>query len=309
MFNIPILITTFNRLDLFERQIKMLRNINPSVLYISSDGPREDRVNELECIGKIREGVYEYIDWDCEVHTLFHPNNLGCKYAMHEAIQWFFSEEAYGIVLEDDIIPSLSFFKFCESSLKKFKECKEVATICGRNELGNFEACKADFLYSSKFFCWGWASWADRILGLDVNISSDLPTKKWILMTLDGPEKYLVKGMYGLLESSQANSWAYEYDINFRARNQLQILPKKNLIKNVGLSIPGTHSSGRSDDFVKRHEDFFINPGQNVKAIKDRLFIEMYIRSRYKSFLRLYFFSKIKYLKTFRTLFKKYFLR
>ena len=47
--------------------------------------------------------MYEYIDWDCEVHTLFHPNNLGCKYAMHEAIQWFFSEEAYGIVLEDDI--------------------------------------------------------------------------------------------------------------------------------------------------------------------------------------------------------------
>jgi hypothetical protein len=68
------------------------------------------------------------IDWKCEVKTLFREKNLGCKYLVREAIDWFFENEKMGIILVDDCLPSLSFFQYCEESSvsKTYDICKKV---------------------------------------------------------------------------------------------------------------------------------------------------------------------------------------
>ena len=40
------------------------------------------------------------------------------------ATNWFFENEDYGIILEDDLVPDKSFFEYCEILLDKYKEKK-----------------------------------------------------------------------------------------------------------------------------------------------------------------------------------------
>jgi hypothetical protein len=59
--------------------------------------------------------IIRRINWDCEVKTLFQEDgNLGPKIAISSAISWFFEQEEMGIILEDDCLPDLSFFPYCE---------------------------------------------------------------------------------------------------------------------------------------------------------------------------------------------------
>ena len=302
---LPILLLFFNRKDTLTYVIEQIRKYKPSKLYLASDGSRASVQNETQIVGEIRQFVLDLIDWECEVKTLFRDENLGCKKAVHEAVQWFFSQEEKGIVLEDDIVPSLNFFHFCEHALERFKDDKKVSSIGGRNELGCYEACDQDILFSSKFFCWGWASWADRVLENDVEIGLNADVKKEVLLPLMVPENRLVEGMFGLIESRQVNSWAYPYDICFRVKNQLQVLPAKNMIKNVGFSSAGAHSSGKGSDTVSCFDDFKPLIKTDAIPIKDERFIREYISYRYKSFFKLFLFSKIKYLKPIRMLIKR----
>lgn len=302
---VPVLVLFFNRKDTLQPVLASLRQYKPKLIYLASDGPRSTVQNETQLVSEIRRFVLDSIDWHCEVKTLFRDENLGCKKAVHEAIQWFFSQEEKGIVLEDDIVPSLNFFQFCEEALEFYKDDKRVSSIGGRNELGEFAFAQAEVLFSSKFFCWGWASWADRVLGLDAEVSSNQVIKKQVLKPLSISEKFLVEGMYGLIESKQVNSWAFQYDINFRANNQLQVLPAKNMIKNVGLATSGAHSSGQSDDFVKIFDGFLPKLDKEKGVLKNRQFIDAYLKKRYGSIFKLYLFSKIKYLKSVRQLLKK----
>lgn len=301
----PLLLLIFNRDNTLKSVLESIKLYQPHRIYLASDGARAHVIGETEQVQRVRDYVLSEIDWHCEVKTLFRDENLGCKKAVDAAIQWFFSQEDKGIVLEDDIVPSLNFFHFSEDALERFKDDKRVSSIGGRNELGKFEKAGQDVVFSSKFFCWGWASWADRVLENDVEIGLNADVKKEVLSPLKGPEYRLVEGMYGLIESRQVNSWAYPYDICFRVKNQLQVLPAKNMIKNVGFSSVGAHSSGKGSDTVSCFDDFKPLIKTDAIPIKDERFIREYISYRYKSFFKLFLFSKIKYLKPIRMLIKR----
>src|SRR5690606_37513422 len=131
------------------------------------------------------------------------------------------------------------------------------------------------------------ASWADRILSLNVDISQSVSVKKNIIGALEFSERCLVLGMYGLIESNQVNSWAYQYDMNFRSEEQLQILPAKNMIFNAGLSTGGAHSSGRLEDTVERFDDFYPDLKNDIPVVKSKKFMDAYIKHQYRNFIRL----------------------
>ena len=123
--------------------IAELLKIKPSVLYLSSDGGRSPL--EHRSVISIRESVIEAINWDCEIHTKFNDANLGCKQAVHSAIQWFFDNVPEGIILEDDCIPSVPFFDYATKMLHFYRDEKSIATIGGRNELSGLSAGKVTF--------------------------------------------------------------------------------------------------------------------------------------------------------------------
>ena len=128
--NTPILFLVFNRPDTTKKVFESIKAIKPKRLYISCDGARLDNENDKEKIKEVKE-IFKNIDWECQVYKRFRDKNLGCKLAVIDGINWFFDQEEEGIILEDDTLPSNSFYNFCEFMLEKYRENKVVMHIGG----------------------------------------------------------------------------------------------------------------------------------------------------------------------------------
>jgi GT2 family glycosyltransferase len=128
--NTAILFLIFNRPDTTRRVMEAIRKARPTRLYVAADGPRPHRVEEVAHCEETKR-IATAIDWPCDVKTLFRGNNLGCRRAVSEAIDWFFEHEEQGIILEDDCLPDQSFFPFVEEMLERYRWEESIFTIAG----------------------------------------------------------------------------------------------------------------------------------------------------------------------------------
>ncbi|SVD11842.1 uncharacterized protein METZ01_LOCUS364696, partial [marine metagenome] len=169
----PVLFLIFNRPDTTKQVFSAIQKARPPRLYVAGDGPRPEQSNEDE-ICEIARSIATNVDWDCEVKTLFRDQNLGCQLAVSQAISWFFENEPEGIILEDDCLPSQSFFLFCQELLELFRNDENVGAICGfySNELDYKPS--ASYFFSRYLRVWGWAGWRRTFEGYDSQIKNQL---------------------------------------------------------------------------------------------------------------------------------------
>jgi len=99
------------------------------------------------------------VDWDCEVHTLFRDQNLGCGLGPSSAITWFFENVEEGIILEDDCVPVESFFEFCELLLDYYRNIPKVMHISGNNFQDGRKRGSGSYYFSRFTHNTGWATW------------------------------------------------------------------------------------------------------------------------------------------------------
>ena len=154
----PVLLLMFNRPDLARQVFDSIRAVKPSRLYLSVDGARQGRPEELEAVQQCR-ALKDEVDWDCEVKTLFQESNLGCGCGVRSGIDWFFENEERGIILEDDCKPHPDFFVFCSEMLDKYRDDTRVFSVAGFNELPVTAFQGASYEFSVYNLIWGWASW------------------------------------------------------------------------------------------------------------------------------------------------------
>lgn len=297
--DIPVLVLFFNRKDTVLRLISELSIIQPRELFLSSDGGRTDQ--ERLKVAEIRELVIKAVNWECRVVTRFGVENLGCKQAVHAGVQWFFENVPEGIVLEDDCIPSTEFFHFALEMLNEHRNNIAISSIGARNEFEKF--APGQTVLSSKFFCWGWASWANRIVGLDVECGYSYDLPKSIYSELGFFESRHVRGMRNLMKLNLVDSWAYAYDFNFRKSEQRQILPPFNYVENIAIN-GGTHSTNRiKSDELKRSEVSVIKVNSLSSPQEQPQLLETYLFRKY-GFVKLMLFPWIGVLKTLLKRFK-----
>lgn len=152
-----VLFLVFNRPETTKTVFEAIRKAKPKRLYIAADGPRKHREGENEKVSSVRQ-IVTYVDWPCDVKTLFRDENLGCKSAVSGAITWFFNHEEEGIILEDDCLPHPDFFPFCESLLKRYANDERIWVITGNNFQNGIQRGEASYYFSRYNHVWGWAS-------------------------------------------------------------------------------------------------------------------------------------------------------
>ena len=128
----PILFCVFNRPDPTRRVFDAIRQAKQDRLLIVGDGPRKDRVGESSKVDQVHE-IVANVDWDCDVTTNFSQINLGCKRRMASGIEWGFEQAEELIILEDDCLPGLGFFDYCQKLLEHFRNDDRVMMISGDN--------------------------------------------------------------------------------------------------------------------------------------------------------------------------------
>ncbi len=269
----PVLFLVFNRPDTTKQVFEEIRKAKPPRLYIASDGPRENKEGEKERVEAVRKYVLEHIDWDCEVKTLFRDKNLGCGRAVSQAITWFFENEEMGIILEDDCLPSQSFFWFCEELLERYKDDERIGMISGFNYGYTNRLIKYSYYFSKYPMIWGWASWRDRWLNCDLNMNNlyEVELTKQLLLIFDN-KKYKEKmNILKAVKENKIDTWDYQWSFNLYINNQLTIIPKNNYIINIGFGYNATHTkSGNCYERVKNEniKIDFVHPPYLIQDIK-----------------------------------------
>ena len=241
-----VLFLTYRRFGTAEKVFESIREAKPPRLYFASNAPNPENKNEEQRVDKVR-GLLDRIDWNCEVHTLFRDEHLSVKYSIPSAIDWFFENEETGIILEDDCLPSQSFYPFCDELLDRYKDDMRVGQISGDNFQNGIKRGDADYYFSIYNHIWGWASWANRWQNYDVNLKNFNDTK-FIKDLFD--DKKTVKcwlQTFKIMKKQLINTWDYQWTFTLWNKKQLTILPNTNLIENVGFGVDATHTTGESE--------------------------------------------------------------
>lgn len=242
--DIPVLLIFFNRPDKIEQVFQQVKKARPSKLYLYQDGARVGNLHDQQNVLKCREAVAN-IDWNCEVHRLYQEKNFGCDPSEYIAQKWMFSQEQEGIILEDDDVPALSFFTFCKELLEKYRNDDRIAIICGMNNYDVETSTDDSYFFSKRGSIWGWASWKRFIDLWDGEYSWIGDRKKEDLIR--GYCDYALNYDQYLTTSKRHKVSGKEHyeSIMFAAAaqsNMLNIVPKYNMICNIGIDKESTHS-------------------------------------------------------------------
>jgi len=244
----PVLFLVFNRLDVTKQVFQAIRQAKPPRLYIAADGARDDIPGELEKVALVREYITTHIDWDCEVSTLFRVKNLGCKYAVSRAITWFFENEEQGIILEDDCLPSQSFFWFCEELLIRYKNDLRVGQISGFNYGFKDKNLKYDYFFSKYPMVWGWATWKGRWdkYTLTLDDFDEIKRNKQFSLIFNKSELKKRTSIFDRVKKNGIDTWDYQWSFTLYKNSQYTVIPKNNFILNLGFGEDSTHTKGKN---------------------------------------------------------------
>ena len=250
---IPILILCYNKLHSLKRIISIIKKNRYINIYISLDGPisKSDKLNlnVLHYLNKLKLNK--------SIKIKIHKKNKGCKKAVVEGINWFFKNENKGIILEEDCIPDESFFKFCFLLLKKFEKNKRIGQISGTNPLEAYNI-KASYFYSNYGGIWGWATWRDRWKKYDVEMKDWKKYRKFKLFYKSKNIFDFILRYYQFNQTykNKIDTWDYQWTFSKIKNNYLTIIPKQNLISNVGFNKSAKHTYDKNNTFsnLKKHK-------------------------------------------------------
>ena len=245
--NKAVLLIIFNRFDTAKKVLEAIREVKPPRLYFAADGPRKNKKGEYKKCMKARE-IIKYVDWECEIKTLFREENLGCGKAVSGAIDWFFENEEDGIILEDDCLPNKSFFYYCEELLNYYKDNEKIMHI-GSNHMGQ-PYSEYTYNFTSIARCWGWASWRRAWKHFDYTLKrydyKDIENKIDLIYKDKNMQHYW-KSITLCMMNLGIDIWDYQWVISIIVNDGFCIDPNINLVSNIGFNREGTHTFDSDD--------------------------------------------------------------
>ena len=224
----------------------MLQSIAPQRIWVLCDGPRPQRPQEVRKVAEVR-GLLQHFSWPCEVKYRYRKSNLGCSRNIAEGISWFLDECGAGIILEDDVMPDASFFRFCDELLIKYADAAEVFAIAGHNRrLHPFEM-PSDYGFSNYFECWGWATWKRAWDRFDPSLSAWRDPRAWHSICKrvfhNSRARAYWTWMFRQVDRQRRDSWAYPFLLSIWSHAGHVIIPRLNLTENIGFNQEGGHTA------------------------------------------------------------------
>lgn len=282
-FSTPVLLLVFNRPTHTQRVFEQIRRIQPSLLFVSADGPRSHISGEAEKCQQVR-AILDQIDWDCTVKMLFRDQNLGCRRAVREGISWFFQHVDSGIILEDDCVPDQTFFSFCAGMLEQYRFDDEIMHISGSNPVPSASRrLSSDYFFSRMPLVWGWATWRrawqhydDQYQELNALwLDAAGPMAGYLS---DRTASRYVFDKFQRTRDGEIDTWDYAWFYAILFRRGVCITPSRNLVQNIGFDASATHTkAGLFSRKQPEHRQMSESPlgpesRQPVEAMEHKIF-------------------------------------
>ena len=243
--DVAVLLIFFTRKEQTVKTFEQIRKARPSRLYLYQDGPRINKHDDINNILECRNAIENMIDWECDVYKFYQEKNFGCDPSEYISQKWMFSIETKGIVIEDDDVMSVSFFRFCKELLDKYEFDTRVNMICGMNHLGIYDCCPYDYFFTQGGGAiWGWASWRRVIDQWDPNYSllEDKYTLKLLKANIGSARLKAFLSTCKHHKETGREHYESIFGYNRYINSTFNIVPSKNMTCNIGIAAESTHS-------------------------------------------------------------------
>lgn len=275
----PVTLITFNRPETTKRVLDAIRKVRPSKLFLVSDGPRDGIATDIERVKQTR-AILNKVDWPCEAHRLYFETNQGCGKALPMGLDWAFQFVDSSIILEDDCLPGVDFFRFCSELLIQHKNENRIFSIGGHRNDGPDQIEGDSYFYSKYPSIWGWATWKNRWKDFDLEMKQwpTLSKSNWLRNIL-GEQKFELywKRLFDKMNTDY-HVWDYALFYSCWLNKKINIRSKVNLIENIGFGSDATHTKTEQERGFTRevgkilfpivHPDEFIVDDQTEKRIE-----------------------------------------
>lgn len=285
MLKTPVIFIVFNRPGTTKKVLDCIRQARPSELLVISDGPRPSHQSDATRVAEVREIIRIGVDWPCTVKYNYSSVNLGSRVRVASGLNWAFEQVPEAIILEDDCIPHPDFFSFCESMLSIYRDDMDVMHINGTSFLSGLYKPYHSHCFSRYAWPWGWATWRRAWKLYDYEMLSweerlgDLPAtfssrKEWIFWKTTWED--------AKLDWTRIKAWDFPWMFTCRLNNRITILPKENLIQNIGFNKDATHTKSNSA-YLSRKAHGINRPYKRTKkkihSLRENAFFRRYINS------------------------------
>ncbi len=244
--DVPVRVNIWIRPECQRRQFEVLKMARPSVMFLISDGGRNEK--EWEAIRQNRAIFENEVDWDCKIYKIFEEENNGLYTMSRKGADLIWSKVDRCIFLEDDCIPSVSYFKFCEELLEKYKDDTRVLCICAMNQAQVWEKADSDYFFAERGPITGQATWKRSYMQRDFDL--EYGKSQYIMELLKDRisyDKAFLKVLNGYANDSRYGGHIpggeFFGRLNVYAQNQLYIIPKYNMLSNIGCTENSEHAS------------------------------------------------------------------
>ena len=246
LVDVPVRVNVWIREECQKKQFEVLKQARPSVMFLISDGGRSDR--EWEAIRNNREMFDTQIDWDCKVYKVYEDKNNGLYTMAKKAAELIWSTVDRCVFLEDDYVPSVCYFRYCAELLEKYKDDARIYAIAGMNHLGVWEKPKSDYFFSESCSIWGIAMWKrsyderkncfeyagdEYVMDLLKKRTKHDPFFKDQIVGYSQNERYM----------GHVAGGEFYNQFTVYAQNKLFIVPKYNMISNIGCTENSAHAT------------------------------------------------------------------
>lgn len=243
--SVPIVIIFFNRIEPLKVLVERLSKVKPRLVYLISDGPRDNKIGEASEVQACREFM-SALPWKCDIYKNFAEKNLGCRRRVISGLDWVFSSEEQAIILEDDCIPELEFFSFMEQSLLRYRDSDDVISVGATNYCPSRSPKDVDVLFSKYPVSTGWGTWREkwRLMDRDLLKLEDAKANHCLRNWL-GSWRAEFYWLYIL--KKKPSSWAYRWAFTAFYNKMYCALSTENLISNVGMGDARATNTNESD--------------------------------------------------------------
>lgn len=244
LFNTPIVLFIYNRAETTSSVFDRIRSVQPKELFIIADGSKnaEDR----ESVEAAR-AVINLVDWDCDLKINLSEINLGCAQRIISGLDWVFDQVDNAIILEDDCLPHITFFDYCESLLEYYKNDEKIMHISGFNILNQVSIAESYFYSRFALPPWGWATWKRAWLKFNKELDTWQQIKTSAFQNIS--QNYFSEWT-NMFENVRVNktTWDVPWNMDIWKHDGLAIIPKSNLVQNIGFGHQATFTKNISTD-------------------------------------------------------------
>jgi hypothetical protein len=246
----PIALFAYNRPDLLAETVKIFDKFTPTLLFLISDGPK----NNLEDINKVAQvrSILSALSSRFTTIQIFRNSNLGCKQNIVSGISEVFQQVDSCIFLEDDTLPSLSFFPYCDQLLERYRDDPTVATVSGTKFFTEYQCRNKNesYFFSRYPQLWGWATWKwkwEKYYDPNLSTWPSIKKQKRIVKTMPFREEIVWREYWEEVYTNKIDTWDRQLGFAFFENKLLSAIPRVNLVRNIGFGhVDATHTTKRS---------------------------------------------------------------